>query len=82
MCMARTLSIRLAAEDREVLEAAAKKRGLGLSAYVRELAERDARRHRHGEIRAQGEAVVEHLASHAGTRAEVAELGTPQTDLP
>jgi hypothetical protein len=80
--MARTLTIRLAAEDRAVLEAAAEKRGMGLSAYVRELAERDARRRRYEEVRAQGEAVVEHLASHADARDEVAELGTPQTDLP
>jgi hypothetical protein len=80
--MARTLTIRLAAEDRAVLEAAAEKRGMGLSAYVRELAERDARRRRYEEVRAQGEAVVEHLASHADARDEVAELGAPQTDLP
>ncbi len=65
-----------------MLEAAAEKRGMGLSAYVRELAERDARRRRYEEVRAQGEAVVEHLASHADARDEVAELGTPQTDLP
>lgn len=80
-CMAETLTIRLDADDRAALEAAARGQGKGLSAFVRELAETEARRVRREAIRAEGERVVAQLAAHPGARAELDEIGTPLTDL-
>lgn len=80
-CMAKTLSIRLNAEDRETLEAAARGQGKGLSAFVRELAEAEARRVRREAIRVEGERVVAHLATHPGAQDELDEIGTPLSDL-
>jgi uncharacterized protein (DUF1778 family) len=80
--MAETLTIRLDAEDRAALEAAARRQGKGLSAFVRELAEAEARRVRREVIRADGDRVVAHLAEHPAARAELDDLGTPLTSLP
>jgi uncharacterized protein (DUF1778 family) len=80
--MAETLTIRLDADDRAVLEAAARGEGKGLSAFVREIAEAEARRVRREAIRADGDRVVAHLAEYPQSRTELAELGTPQADLP
>jgi uncharacterized protein (DUF1778 family) len=80
--MAKTLTIRLNEEDRAALEAEARGQGKGLSAFVREIAEAEARRVRREAIRADGDRVVAHLADHHEARAELDELGTPQTDLP
>lgn len=82
VCMAETLTIRLDAEDRATLHAAARRQGKGLSAYVREIAEAEARRVRREAIRADGDRVVAHLAEHPLARRELDELGTPLTDLP
>lgn len=76
------MTIRLDPDDRAALEAAARERGKGLSAFMRELAHAEARRVRREAIRADGERVVAHLAEHAEAGAELEELGTPQTDLP
>lgn len=81
-CVAQTLTIRLDADDRAVLEAAARGKGKGLSAFVREIAEAEARRVRRAAIRADGNRVVAHLAKHAEARSELDQLGTPLTDLP
>lgn len=78
--MAKTLTIRIDADDRAVLEASAQERGQGLSAYVRALAEAEARRLRREAIRAEGDQVMAHLASHRGARAELEEIGTPVSD--
>lgn len=80
--MADTLTIRLDAEDRAVLEAAARGQGKGLSAFVRELAEAEARRARRAVIRADGERVVAHLTQHPEARAELDGLGAPPSDPP
>lgn len=80
--MAETLTIRLDAEDREVLEAVARGQGKGLSTFVREIAQAEARRVRRKTIRAEGDRVVAHLAQDAQARNELDALGTPQTDLP
>lgn len=80
--MAETLTIRLDAEDRAALEAAARGRGKGLSAYVRELAEAEARRVRRERIRAEGDRVMAHLAARSDARAELDDIGTPQAELP
>lgn len=79
--MAATLSIRLDAGDRETLEAAARRQGKGLSAFVRELAEAEARRVRREAIRAEGDRVVAHLDTHPEAQVELDQLGTPLTDL-
>jgi uncharacterized protein (DUF1778 family) len=80
--MAKTLTIRLDADDRAVLEAAARREGKGLSAFVRELAEAEARHVRRAAIRADGDKVVAHLVQNADARRELDELGTPLTELP
>ena len=82
LCMAKTLTIRLDDEDRAVLEAAARRQGKGLSAFIRELAEAEARHVRRAEIRADGDKVVAHLNQNPEARRELDELGTPLTDLP
>ena len=80
--MADTLTIRLKAQDREVLEAAARQQGTGLSAFVRDLAEAEARRLRRAAIRAEGGRVVGYLAEHPEAQAELETYGTPIADLP
>ena len=75
--MSKTLTIRLDPEDRAVLEAIASKRGQGLSAFVRSLAEDEAHRLRREAIRAEGEEVIAHLARSGDARAELEEIGTP-----
>jgi uncharacterized protein (DUF1778 family) len=80
--VAETLTIRLDPQDRAALEAAARERGKGLSAFVREIAHTEARRVRREAIRADGERVMTHLAEHPQARDELDELGWPQTDLP
>ncbi|MGH7757410.1 MAG: DUF1778 domain-containing protein [Vulcanimicrobiaceae bacterium] len=77
-----TLTIRLGDRDRATLEAAARRRGAGISSLVRDLAEAEARRLRRVEIREDGERVVAFLADHADARAEMETLGTPIGDLP
>ena len=81
-CMARTLTIRLSADDRAVLEAAARRQGKGLSAFVREITEAAARQVRREMIRADGDRVMAHLAENHDARSELDELGTPLADPP
>ena len=80
--MAGTLTIRLDPGDREVLEAAARQAGTGLSAFVRDLAEEEAHRLRRAAIRAGGQRVVAHLAEHPDAQAELDTYGTPIGELP
>lgn len=80
--MAGTLTIRLDTDDRAALAAAARQRGIGLSAFVQELAEAEARRVRRAGIRADGDRVVAHLAGHPEAQAELEQIGTPLSDLP
>lgn len=80
--MSETLTIRLHAEDRAVLEQEARQQGKGLSALVREIAETEARRARREAIRAEGKRVVAYLTDHPQARDELDELGTPLGDLP
>jgi uncharacterized protein (DUF1778 family) len=76
--MADTLTIRLDPNDRAALEAAARERGKGLSAFVGELAHTEAQRVRREAIQAEGQRVAAHLAEHAEARGELDELSTPQ----
>ena len=80
--MTSTLTIRLDARDRADLEQAARRQGKGLSTFVRDLAEAQARRVRRDAIRADGEQVMAHLAEHAEARAELDDLGTPLSEEP
>ena len=80
--MADTLTIRLEGRDREVLEAAARQHGIGLSAFIRDLAEAEARRLNRAAIRADGERVVAYLEKHARAQAELETYGTPIDNLP
>ncbi|MHB8245331.1 MAG: type II toxin -antitoxin system TacA 1-like antitoxin [Acidimicrobiales bacterium] len=80
--MAETLTIRLDAEDRAALEEVARQQGKGLSSFVRDLAEAEARRVRREAVRADGQRVMAHLADHPEAGAELDEFGTPLTDLP
>lgn len=80
--VAETLTIRLNADDRAVLEAAARRQGKGLSAFIREMAEAAARQVRRETILADGDRVMAHLAKHPEAQSELDELGTPQADLP
>jgi hypothetical protein len=57
------LSIRLDDDVRATLAAAAETRGIGLSAYLRQLAEAEAKRLLRARIRAESEAVGRHIAS-------------------
>ncbi len=80
--MSETLTIRLDADDRRALETAARGQGKGLSTFVREIAEAEARRVRREAIRADGDRVMAHLAENPQARSELDEIGTPLTDLP
>ncbi|MFN2459961.1 MAG: hypothetical protein ABR591_04675 [Candidatus Velthaea sp.] len=62
--MANTLTIRLEEDDRRTLEIAAHERSIGLSAFVRDLAEAEGRRLRPQAIVAEGERVVAYLDDH------------------
>jgi uncharacterized protein (DUF1778 family) len=80
--MAETLTIRLEERDRVILEAAARRNGTGLSAFIRDLAEAEARRLSRESIRADGERVVAYLKRHPDAEAELETYGTPIGDLP
>lgn len=82
MDMAQTLTIRLEERDRAVLEAAARERGTGLSAFIRDLAEAEARRLSREAIRADGERVVNYLQRQPHAQNELEAYGTPIGDLP
>lgn len=80
--MNHTLSIRLDERDRATLEAEARRHGTGLSGFLRDLAEAEARRLRRDAVRAEGEAVMSYLRDHSAAREELASYGTPISDLP
>lgn len=78
--MSGTITIRLGADDRRVLEEAARERGQGVSTLMRDLAEAEARRLRRAAIRAEGQRVVDYVARTPSAREELRELGTPQAE--
>jgi hypothetical protein len=71
------LSVRLDEEVRAILGAEAEMRGIGLSTYLRQLAEAEAVRLRRERIRAASEAVAHHIASSAEAREFSEDWGTP-----
>lgn len=81
-CMASTVAIRLADEDRATLEAAAEAAGQGVSTYVRRIAEAEAIRLRIERIRGETERVVAAIAASPEARAEVELLTGDGEDWP
>ena len=80
--MSMPISIRLDDDVRVTLEAEAKARSVGLSAYLRELATSEAKRVRRERIRRQSQAVGEYLANAPEAQAFYEDWGTPRSNLP
>ena len=78
--MGSPVSVRLDDDSQEVLEAAARERGIGLSTYLREIALREARRIRKERIRAESRDVAEYVAASPEAQAFYADWGTPTAE--
>ncbi len=78
--MGHPISVRLDNDVQATLEDAAKERGVGLSTYLRELAEIEARRVRRERIRAQSRAVGAYVASSPEGRAFYEDWATPSAE--
>ena len=78
--MGHPISVRLDNDVQATLEDAAKEHGVGLSTYLRELAEIEARRVRRERIRAQSRAVGAYVASSPEGRAFYEDWGTPSAE--
>jgi hypothetical protein len=78
--MADPVSIRLDDEIRQTLEEEARSRKLGLSAYLRDIATREARRVRRERIRQQSREVGAYIAATPEARAIYDELGCPDAE--
>ncbi|WP_114392290.1 hypothetical protein [Oleisolibacter albus] len=76
--MAHPVSVRLDDTVQAILEDAARDRGVGLSTYLRELAESEARRVRRARIRAQSRAVATHIAGSDEARDFMDSWTTPE----
>jgi hypothetical protein len=74
------VSVRLDNDVQATLEGAAKERGVGLSTYLRELAEIEAKRVRRARIRAQSRAVGSYVASSPEGQAFYEDWGTPSAE--
>lgn len=75
--MGHPVSIRLDNDVRATLEGAARERGVGLSTYLRELAEIEAKRVRRERIRAQSREVGDYAASSPEGQAFYEDWGMP-----
>lgn len=78
--MGKPVSVRLDAEIQTTLEAAARERGVGLSTYLRQLADEEARRLRRERIRAQSRAVGEYVATTPEAADFYTRWGTPNDE--
>jgi hypothetical protein len=78
--MTMPISIRLSDEVRTTLEAEAKSRRLGLSAYLREVATTEARRVQRERIRLQSQAVGEYVSGSDEAAAFYADWGKAGVD--
>jgi hypothetical protein len=78
--MGHPVSVRLDNDVQATLEGAAKERGVGLSTYLRELAEVEAKRVRRERIRAQSKAVADYVAASPEARAFYEDWGTPAAE--
>lgn len=74
------VSVSLDEDVCSVLEAEAKDRGMGLAAYIRQLASDAAQEARRKRIRAQSAAVGRYVANSPEGRAFYQDWGTPTTD--
>ncbi len=74
------ISVRLAPDVRETLEAEAKAQGIGLASYLRQLAAKAARDVRRARIRADSAAVARHVATNPDAREFMADWGTPDAE--
>jgi peptide deformylase len=75
--MGAPISIRLDDDVREMLETEARTRGVGLSAYLRQVAKAEARRLWKERVRAQSEAVGAYVAVNPEARQFFEDWGTP-----
>jgi uncharacterized protein (DUF1778 family) len=75
--MGSPVSVRMDDAAQEVLEAAARERGIGLSTYLREMAEKEAKRIVKERIRAESRAVAEYVASSPEAQAFYTDWGMP-----
>lgn len=73
------VSVRLDADTQAALQDAAARSGVGLSTYLRRLAEADARRVRRERIRDQSRTVGLYVAQNAEAHAFYEGWGTPTT---
>lgn len=78
--MSSPLSIRLADDVREELEAQAEALGIGLSTLLRDIATAAAREAKRARIRAASEAVGAHVAGFAEAQSFYADWGAPGLD--
>ena len=80
--MSDPVSVRLDDDIRETLEAEARSRRIGLSAYLREVASAEARRVRRERIRHQSRAVGSYIAATPEAREFYADVGSPKAEGP
>jgi post-segregation antitoxin (ccd killing protein) len=64
------ISVRLGERERATIEAEARARGLGISAFVRDILEDEARRLHREQIREEGRRLVERLSADEQLAAE------------
>lgn len=75
-------TVRLSEATRSALEADAERLGLGLSEYLRKLAESREVELRNATIREQGRQLAERLKHSPTSTHDIEIFGTPQSDLP
>jgi hypothetical protein len=80
VAMAAPVSVRLDDDVREMLEAEARARHIGLSTYLRQIAIETAARLRRERIRAQSRAVGQYVVESAAAAAFYNEWGTPRLE--
>jgi uncharacterized protein (DUF1778 family) len=80
--MGSPISVRLDDSVQEVIEAAANERGISLATYLREMAEREARKICKEKIRAESRAAAEYVALSPEAQEFYADWGTPTVDNP
>lgn len=80
--MTAPLSVRLDDDVRETLQAEARARRVGLSTYLRQIANEAAARLRRDWIRAQSRAVAEYVAGSPAATAFYDDWGTPAREEP
>jgi uncharacterized protein (DUF1778 family) len=75
------ISVRLSEEERATIEVAARARGLGISAFIRQIVESEARRLRRQAIREAGRRLVDHLNADEEAAAYYGESDLPAREV-